>query len=117
MAGGESQDLGALLSSLLSSPEVIGKLLSVLGSAGEAQGGGESTAVPASAEADESGTGEIAVSAAASSAASASPSNGRRDGLLRALRPYLSPGRCRRLDGLMRISPMLGYLHTDRTAK
>ena len=122
MAADLSKDLGGVLSSLLSSPEVLGKLLSVLGSLGA--GDGEGSADGASAVSAESGgetDGQARTQQAQTVAASALPAatGERRDaknreGLLRALRPYLSPARCERLDALVRVSSMLDYLHTDR---
>ncbi len=108
-----SKELPSLLSSLLSSPELLGKLLSSLGGgSGTSESNGDVIEVAAEeGEATPTGgeeTEPTALPAASDAIAVSAESRGkRREGLLRALRPYLSPSRCERLDALVRVSSML----------
>ena len=96
-------NLASLLAPLLSSPEIMGRLGSLLSGEGTSGGGGE---------ASESTT----VSAEPSRPVSEGSSRGkRREQLLRALRPYLSPAKCERLDGLVRVSSMLELLNESKS--
>ena len=108
MAFDPSKELSGILSSLLSSPEVLGKLLSSLGSNGDGQSKDDVIEVAAEAEeAPQQGETPTLPTASEAAAASVGGQGQRREGLLRALRPYLSPSRCERLDMLVRVSSML----------
>lgn len=114
MAFDLSKELPGILSSLLSSPEVLGKLLSTLGGSA-AEGDTIEVAAEADGREDGAAAGEtgsepptLTLPTASDAIAASAESRGRRrEGLLRALRPYLSPQRCERLDTLVRVSSVL----------
>ena len=96
-------NLASLLAPLLSSPEIMGKLGSLFSSgAGESEGSEASESASVSAEPTRRDIG-------------GSERAKRREQLLRALRPYLSPAKCERLDGLVRVSSMLELLNESKT--
>ena len=108
-----SKELPGILSSLLSSPEVLSKLLSTLSSSGEERRkddaievAAEEKETPLRVEAEQA-TPSLPPAQDAVAASSGEGRGRRREGLLRALRPYLSPSRCERLDTLVRVSSML----------
>lgn len=115
-------DLSGLLGALLANPAAIEGLLSLIGnlrsdrSAGAEPLPSGAVAVSASAEAPPAKESEAAESGAdgnatAASAAAHLPRRSliceKRKGLLGALRPYLSPERCRTVDTLIRVSDLV----------
>lgn len=115
-------DLSGLLGALLANPAAIEGLLSLIGNLRSDRGAGAeplpSGAVAASAEAQAPPTEESEAAesgadgdATAASAAAHLPRRSliceKRKGLLGALRPYLSPERCRTVDTLIRVSDLV----------
>lgn len=93
--------LSKLLAPILSSPDAMRSLASLFG-------GGEGDAVETARVDDE--TEKEAASAPASAAPREGERSKRREALLHALRPYLSPSKGERLEGLVRASAMLELL-------
>lgn len=115
-------DLSGLLGALLANPAAIEGLLSLIGNLRSDRGAGAeplpSGAVAASAEAQAPPTEESEAAesgadgyATAAGAAAHLPRRSliceKRKGLLGALRPYLSPERCRTVDTLIRVSDLV----------
>jgi hypothetical protein len=115
-------DLSGLLGALLANPAAIEGLLSLIGNLRSDRGAGAeplpsgAVAASASAEAPPAKESEAAESGAdgdatAASAAAHLPRRSliceKRKGLLGALRPYLSPERCRTVDTLIRVSDLV----------
>ncbi len=108
MAGGGNRELGELLMSLLSSPEIVGKVLTAFGGSREEGESPQPDAEEASAVSIDVGS-----ETGGEERAEKAKDGARREKLLCALRPYLSEERGRRLDALIRLSPMLRYLHSE----